>query len=369
MSLYVRQTAVRAVSSERLHLKPHGGEVSWQENVPARLKWVGQYAENEAMKALQYQNGHLSLNDLPLPAPGPEGEALVRVILAGICNTDLEIVRGYAGFSGTLGHEFVGVVEESPAPALIGQRVVGEINAGCGHCDLCRAGDSRHCPGRTVLGIVGRDGAFAEYLRLPVGNLLVVPDSVSNRAAVFTEPLAAAAEILDQVTIGPADRVAVLGDGKLGQLVARVLRTAGCDLTLIGKHEAKLKLADEAGIRTLLKDELSAESRHRFDIVVEATGSPSGFEMALGLTRPRGVLVLKSTFHGAVAIDLSRIVVDEISLIGSRCGRFERALELLAAGAVDPSPLISSCYPIDRAVEALTEAGRKGVMKVLLGEE
>lgn len=316
------------------------------------------------MKALRFINDQLSLGEVPVPAA--DGEALVRVVLAGICNTDLEIVRGYAGFNGTIGHEFVGVVEASPVPSLLGQRVVGEINAGCGHCRLCLSGDSRHCAERTVLGIVGRDGAFAEYLRLPVSNLLVVPAAVSDEAAVFTEPIAAAAEITEQVALSPSERVAVLGDGKLGQLIARVLRTTGCDLTLIGKHEAKLGLAAAAGIRTILKDDVPTGLIDRFDTVVEATGSPSGFEMAIALTRPRGRLVLKSTFHGAVAIDLSRVVVDEISIIGSRCGRFDRALELLASGAIDPEPLITAQYDLAAGVEAMVAAGKPGAMKVLL---
>lgn len=302
-------------------------------------------------------------------AGGP-GEALVRVTLAGICNTDLEIVRGYSGFNGTLGHEFVGVVEEATDPGLRGRRVVGEINAGCGECDLCRNGDSRHCPTRTVLGIVGRNGAFAEYLLLPERNLLAVPDAVSDEAAVFTEPLAAACEILEQVRILDSDRVVVLGDGKLGQLIARVLQTTGCRLTLVGKHPAKLRLAELSGIRTALKgeleDRLGQAPADLFDVVVEATGSPSGFELALRLTRPRGTLVLKSTFHGGVNVDLSRLVVDEISLIGSRCGRFESALALLADGAVDPRPLISAEFPLAEGLEAMAMAANSGVMKVLL---
>lgn len=318
------------------------------------------------MKALQFVEGRLEVRDVALPESC--GEALVRVTLAGVCNTDLEIVRGYAGFEGTLGHEFVGVVEDGPDRGLIGQRVVGEINAGCGECVLCLGGDPRHCLSRTVLGIVGRDGTFAEYLRLPVANLLPVPDVITDRQAVFTEPLAAACEILDQVAIGRTQRVAVLGDGKLGQLIARVLKTTGCDMVLIGKHREKLELAERAGIRTVLKDALDVLPEDRFDIVVEATGSPQGFEMALGLTRPRGVLVLKSTFHGGVTLDLSRLVVDEISLIGSRCGRFEQALELLASGAVDPEPLITGQLPLIEGVTAIAEAGKPGVMKILIGD-
>lgn len=316
------------------------------------------------MNALQYLDGRLQLRGVAKPAAA--GEALVRVTLAGICNTDLEIVRGYANFQGTLGHEFVGVVEESPDRAQLGRRVVGEINAGCGECELCLRRDPRHCLNRTVLGIVARDGAFAEYLRLPAVNLLPVPDAVSDRAAVFTEPLAAACEILDQVPIGPAYRVAVLGDGKLGQLIARVIQTTGCDLLLIGKHIGKLELAKRAGIRTVLHGDLTISPRERFDLVIEATGSPGGFATALDLTRPRGVLVLKSTFHGPVTIDTSRLVVDEISLIGSRCGRFDRALAMLAEGKVDLAPLIAAEFPLADGVAAMDKAAQPGVMKVLL---
>ncbi len=321
--------------------------------------------DNDFMKALQYRNGRLELGEVGRPSPGGR-EALVRVTLAGICNTDLEIVRGYAGFEGTLGHEFVGVVEAGPDDGLTGRRVVGEINAGCGECDLCQAGDPRHCRRRTVLGIVGRDGAFAEYLRLPVENLLPVPDGVADRQAVFVEPLAAACEILDQVMIGAGTRVAVLGDGKLGQLIARVLRTTGCDLTLFGRHAEKLALAAPAGIRTALSSAWREVSGDGYEVVVEATGSPAGLEMALAMTRPCGALVLKSTFHGPVTIDTSRIVVDEIRLIGSRCGRFAHALDLLAAGAVDVTPLLSRQYRLADGVEAMAEAARPGVLKVLL---
>lgn len=329
------------------------------------MKSTDQYSKNTNMRALQFLNGQLRLSELPVPMAA-EGEALVRVTMAGICNTDLEIVRGYAGFNGTIGHEFVGVVESAPEPDLVGCRVVGEINAGCGRCRLCQSGDPRHCLERTVLGIVGRDGAFADYLRLPMANLLVVPETVPDRAAVFTEPIAAACEILDQVKIGAGMRVAVLGDGKLGQLIARVLGTTGCDLVLIGKYPEKLRLAEDAAIKTVLKDQVNIAPAERFDLVVEATGSPQGFEMAVALTRPGGRLVLKSTFHGAVTIDLSRIVVDEISLIGSRCGRFDRALELLVSGEVDPLPLVSSEYSLDEGMAAMVEAGRHGVVKVLL---
>ncbi|MFN7928890.1 MAG: alcohol dehydrogenase catalytic domain-containing protein [Blastocatellia bacterium] len=316
------------------------------------------------MKALRFTNQQLTLTDVPLPERA--GEALVRVTMAGICNTDLEIVRGYANFQGTLGHEFVGVVEVSPDAAQIGARVVGEINAGCGQCALCLAGDARHCAERTVLGIVGRDGAFAEYLRLPAVNLLRVPDEVSDEQAVFAEPLAAACEILEQVTITPAQRVAVIGDGKLGQLIARVLTTTGCTLWLIGKHVEKLQLAAEAGIATLALPQLTSTLHRSFDFVVEASGAATGLQLALELVRPRGTIILKSTFHGAVQLDTARIVVDEISVIGSRCGRFAPALALLASGQVNVAPLISATFPLTAGVAAMQQAVQAGQLKVLL---
>ena len=316
------------------------------------------------MKALRFENNELRLIE-EATLPRREGEALVHVQLAGICNTDLEIVRGYAGFNGTLGHEFVGVVEDSPDAAQIGQRVVGEINAGCGVCELCRVGDARHCATRTVLGIHQRDGAFAEYLSLPPRNLLSVPDTVSDRQAVFTEPLAAACEILDQVEITTAHRVAVIGDGKLGQLIARVLATTGCELKLIGKHEDKLRLAAAVGIQTMELAAAGSEAA-RFDFVVEASGSPSGLQLALDLVRPRGKIILKSTFHGAAQLDTWRIVVNEISVIGSRCGRFERALQLLEAGAVAVEDLIVGEYSLDDGVKAMERAQSSGTLKVIL---
>lgn len=314
------------------------------------------------MNALRFENQQLHLTEMPVPQR--EDEALVRVTTAGICNTDLEIVRGYANFSGTLGHEFVGIVEASPEASQIGCRVVGEINAGCGRCELCQAGDPRHCAQRTTLGIVGRDGAFAEYLRLPARNLLHVPDAVSDRQAVFTEPLAAACEILNQVTITPAHRVAVIGDGKLGQLIARVLATTNCDLVLIGKHADKLQLAAQAGLATLRLEQVDAA--RQFDYVVEASGAAAGLQLALALVKPRGAIILKSTFHGAVSLDTSRLVVDEISIIGSRCGRFDKALALLANGQVNVDALIAAEYPLVEGVAAMQHAARAGTLKVLL---
>lgn len=316
------------------------------------------------MKALRYENGELNLSDINLERS--TNEALIQVTTAGICNTDIEIIRGYASFSGTIGHEFVGIVRESPDKNQIGRRVVGEINAGCGVCDLCLLNDPRHCLNRTVLGIHGRDGAFAEYLKLPSNNLLIVPDNVSDDAAVFTEPLAAGCEILDQVKIEKHSRVAVIGDGKLGQLIWRVLATTECNLTLIGKHANKLQSASDAGIKTVTVQDLVIDRANRFDFVVEASGSPDGFALALDLVKPRGTIVLKSTFHGAINIDTSRIVVDEISIVGSRCGRFDKALQLLESGKVDVTPLISSRFDLKDGVKAIEEAQKPGVMKVLL---
>ncbi len=308
----------------------------------------------------------MSLADVAVP--GREGEALVRVRLAGVCNTDLEIVRGYAGFEGTLGHEFVGEVERAPgAPELEGRRVVGEINAGCGRCQLCRAGDSRHCPARTVLGIVGRDGAFAEYLTLPVNNLLPVPDEVSDERAVFTEPLAAACGITERARVETETRVAVIGDGKLGLLCAQALKAmTGAGVTLVGRHERKLEIVRGRGVRTARADALPASFERAFDVTVEASGSPAGFETALKLLKPRGTLVLKSTFHGSTELNAAPVVVDEISIVGSRCGRFKPALELLRRGAVETDALINDVYPLSEGPRAFERAAEPGVLKVLL---
>jgi len=315
------------------------------------------------MLALRVDKKRLAIQNIPTPLP--EGEALVRVVLSGICNTDLEIARGYAGFKGTIGHEFVGVVEASSNNALIGQRVVGEINAGCGKCDLCRAGDPRHCPTRTVLGIVGRDGAHAEFLRLPTVNLQIVPKQVVDEHAVFTEPLAAACGILERVSISKTDRVAVIGDGKLGLLCAQVAALTGAQTTAIGKHSNKLKIVARRGVETITAKQ-AAKRKREFDVVVEASGSAGGFAMALDLLRPKGQLVLKSTFHGSTEIDAARVVVDEISIIGSRCGRFAPAIDLLKKEAIDVDSLISEEYPLSKGVHAMRRAGTRGVLKVLL---
>jgi threonine dehydrogenase-like Zn-dependent dehydrogenase len=318
------------------------------------------------MKALQVDKQNLAVNEVDKPERGDE--ALVRVHLSGVCNTDLEIARGYAGFQGTLGHEFVGVVEESPGDKLVGQRVVGEINAGCGKCELCAAGDSRHCPDRTVLGIVGRDGAHAEFLRLPLTNLLPVPDLIVDEHAVFAEPLAAACGIMERVTIGPGNKVAVIGDGKLGLLCAQAIALSGAGVLLIGKHAEKLRIAERRGIETA-SPKVGAKRKREFDVVVEASGSPSGFVGALELLRPRGTLVLKSTFQGPGKfdqIDQARLVVDEITILGSRCGRLQPALDLLNKGAIDIDSLISEEYPLAQGVHAMERAGAKGILKVFL---
>jgi len=292
----------------------------------------------------------------------------VRVALSGICNTDLEVARGYAGFRGTIGHEFVGVIEDPGGGELAcGARVVGEINAGCGGCARCRAGDPRHCATRTVLGIVGRDGAHADLVRLPPGNLVRVPDRVPDAAAVFVEPLAAACGVLERAPHAgdPGARVAVIGDGKLGLLCAMVLAARGVRPVLIGKHAAKRALADRRGIETVDLAEAAARGRS-FDVVVEASGNATGFDLALALLPPQGTLVLKSTFHGLTPVDAARVVVEEITVIGSRCGRFAPALDLLARGAVDVADLVSEIVPLDRGEAALARAAAPGVLKVLL---
>ncbi len=316
------------------------------------------------MRALRVADGRTTLTDVATPEA--RGEALVRVTLSGICNTDLEIARGYAGFQGTIGHEFVGVVEDPGGGSLArGTRVVGEINAGCGTCVLCAAGDSRHCATRTVLGIVGRDGAHADFLRIPARNLLPVPTGIRDEAAVFVEPLAAACGVLERCPMPPGTRVAVIGDGKLGLLCAMVLHAEGLAPLLVGKHTSKLAIARARDIETSSIED--ARSRGRiFDVVVEASGGASGFQLALDLLRPQGTLVLKSTFHGATPIDAARVVVEEINVIGSRCGRFAPALDLLARGAVDLTSLVSEVMSIDRAEQALERAAAPGILKVLL---
>ncbi|MBI4543308.1 MAG: alcohol dehydrogenase catalytic domain-containing protein [Gemmatimonadetes bacterium] len=313
------------------------------------------------MRAVWLEDRRLGLRS-DVPVPEAPGEALVRVFLAGICNTDLELVRGYYPYRGVPGHEFVGVVERGPE-GFVGRRVVGEINAVCGACPACRAGRRTHCERRTVLGIVGRNGAFAEYLMLPAENLHEVPDGVSTDAAVFTEPLAAALNIQEQVSMRAGDRVLLVGDGKLGQLIARTLALTGCDLLVVGRHPGKLALLGELGIGTGSAESVPPAS---FDVAVECTGGPEGFRIACAALRPKGTLVMKSTYAGALTLDASAVVVNELVLVGSRCGSFPPALRLLAEGRVRPEPLIHARYPLGEGVAAFEHAARPGVLKVLV---
>ncbi len=316
------------------------------------------------MKALRIEEGGLKLADISLPER--EDEALVRVVKSGICNTDLEIVRGYAGFQGTIGHEFVGVVEEaSDKPELVGKRVVGEINVGCETCDWCKAHDARHCSNRTVLGIVNRDGCHAEFLTLPTRNLLEVPDSISDDDAIFAEPLAAAYGITEQLAFDRHMKIAVIGDGKLGILCAWSLGLKSERLFLIGKHKSKLEAAEKGNVEGVALEDAGKLDRS-FDVVVEASGSESGFETALDLLKPRGKLVLKSTFQGKPKWEAWRVVVDEITIIGSRCGIFSPALDLLEKGEFDVTSLITEEFGIKDGVEAINAAGAKGAMKIVL---
>ena len=314
------------------------------------------------MKALHF-DGELRLGEFPRPEPR-EGEALIRVLVAGICNTDIEITRGYFQFRGILGHEFVGQVVEAPgAPEWIGRRVVGEINLGCGECQYCRRGLRRHCPNRTVLGILGKDGCLAEYVTLPVENLWSVPEHLPDEVAVFTEPLAASLEILECTQVRPSDRVLVVGDGKLGLLVVQVLRLAGCELAVIGRHRNKLALARDFGADVLPTD---AAPRAEFDVVVEASGAPGGWETAIGAVRPRGTVVLKSTYAEVPRIDLAPVVVNEVKIVGSRCGPFDAALRLLDGGLVRTTELVSETLLLEEGVKAFSLAQQPETLKVLL---
>lgn len=315
------------------------------------------------MRALVVDNGNLRLTELPVPFR--QGECLIRLRLAGICGTDLEILGGYAGFRGVPGHEFVGVVAETPDEdrRWVGRRVVGEINIGCGECRFCRDGVREHCARRAVVGIRGRDGAFADYLTLPASNLHHVSDAVPDEAAAFAEPLAAACRVAEQIDLSRPREIAVAGDGRLGLLVAQVLAHFGSTVTVVGRHPEKLAAARACGAATLAADDV-AMARSQFDVVVEATGRRSGLETALALVRPRGTVVLKSTFHGTVPLATSPIVVDEVTIIGSRCGPFEAALELLASGAVNVRPLLTAVHPFADWQKAF-EAARGG-LKVLM---
>jgi threonine dehydrogenase-like Zn-dependent dehydrogenase len=317
------------------------------------------------MRALVINNGLRFDKNYPTPTP-PQGEALIRVLQAGVCNTDLELVKGYMNFTGVPGHEFVGVVERADGrEELIGRRVAGEINAACGVCETCRANRPTHCPQRTTLGIDRRDGTFADYTLLPCENLHPLPDSVSDDQAVFVEPLAAACEILEQVKIQPTDRVAVIGDGKLGLLCAQVIALTGCQLIAVGRHADKLQILQRRGINTTTDPSTIAPAS--LDVVVEATGTPSGFAAARQLVRPRGTIVLKSTYQGeALPVNLTMIVVDEITLIGSRCGPFQPAIQLLANRQIDVESMIQARFPLEDGMAAFERAAHKGTLKVIV---
>lgn len=313
------------------------------------------------MNALWLEDNKISIRDIPRPRK-PD-EALIKIRRAGICSTDLELVKGYYPYAGVIGHEFVGEVVQTEAASWIGQRVVGDINVACGQCEQCLQGRPTHCERRTVLGIVNRDGTFAEYTQLPIVNLHRVPDSVPDEMAVFTEPLAAALEIQDQIQIKPPDRVLLIGAGRLGQLIAQTLALTGCDLHVVARHERQQSLLKSRGIRIIAEEQIQP---WRWDIVVEATGSPSGFALARRAIRPRGMMVLKSTYKGEMSVNFSSIVVDEIQLVGSRCGPFEPALRLMESGQVDPTILIAEEFKLNEALKAFERAAEPGVLKVLI---
>jgi threonine dehydrogenase-like Zn-dependent dehydrogenase len=315
------------------------------------------------MRALVFNGKELKyFTDYPIPQL-KKNEALIRVKRAGICNTDIEITKGYMGFQGILGHEFVGVVEKCSEKDVVGKRVVGEINIGCGRCPYCMNQMQRHCPNRIVLGILNKDGAFAEYVTLPVSNLHEIPDTISDDEAVFVEPLAAAFEILEQITILPSNRVCILGDGKLGLLVAQVISTKECDLIVIGNHREKLSILDEMGIETRLSSEFRGKE---FDIVIDCTGARSGIETALNIVKPTGTVVVKTTMAKKCQIDLNRLVVNELKFIGSRCGPFIPAIKAIEARQVDLYSLMTMTFPLEEGVKAFKYAKDSGALKVIL---
>lgn len=317
------------------------------------------------MKALWLENNQIRLRE-DVPMPAKPGEALVKVRLAGVCGTDLEMVRGYYPFTGIPGHEFVGEVvqsQETLDSGLAGKRVVGDINASCGNCEQCRGGRPTHCENRTVLGILNRDGVFAEFVNLPLENLHLVPDSVSDEAAVFVEPLAAALEIQQQVQIKPTDRILLVGAGRLGQLIAQTLALTGADLRVVARHPLQKRLLSERGIQLI--DEADVQV-WRYDVVVEATGSTAGFELARKAVRPRGTFVLKSTYKGEITFNLSPVVVDEITIVGSRCGPFAPALRLLEKKEIDPTVLIAAEFGLTDGARAFDEAEKRGMLKVVV---
>ncbi|MFB5621881.1 MAG: alcohol dehydrogenase catalytic domain-containing protein [Candidatus Nitrosomaritimum yanchengensis] len=314
------------------------------------------------MKALRFDGKNLNyIKDYPKPQIG---EALVKVSMAGICGTDLEILQGYMSYEGVLGHEFVGVVVESKNKDLIGKRVVGEINVGCEKCDSCKKGMQRHCPNRSVLGILNRDGAFAEFLSLPEKNLHVIPDSITDKQAVFVEPIAAAFEIKEQVLLKPDWHVAIVGDGRLSQLIISVLKTSCSDITCFGRHQNKLDRLEKLGVKTKIGIEPVEE--FSYDLVVEATGSNSGFLDSMKLVKPKGTVILKSTIASKENLDLTPAVVNEITLVGSRCGPFRPAINALASGMISVDGLIDSEYPLEKFNEAFDQAKNSKTLKVVL---
>ncbi len=316
------------------------------------------------MTGLYLQDGHLSLrHDLEIPTP-EKNEALIRVLLAGICATDLELVKGYAGgHNGVLGHEFVGVVEGCAIEEWVGRRVVGSINLGCGVCEFCEHEGPEHCQKRIVMGISEKDGVFAHYVTLPIANLVLVPDNVTNEQAVFTEPLAAAVRLTEQVSFQKESRIAVIGPGRLGMLIAQVLMLHGAFVTVYGRSEASLELPHQWGFQT---DLVAGAPENEYEIVVEATGNTAGLTTALQMVRPLGTLMLKSTFAERSEVDLTKIVVDEITLIGSRCGPFQKAMHLLEKQLIPVTDLIDGRYPLHQGLEAIEHAGQKGIRKILL---
>lgn len=313
------------------------------------------------MNALWLENNKISLRDISQPRK--PNEALIKIRKAGICSTDLELVKGYYPYTGVIGHEFVGDVIEADDASWIGQRVVGEINVVCNQCEQCLNGRPTHCEHRTVLGIINRDGTFAEFTNLPIANLHRVPESVPDEMAVFTEPLAAALEIQDQIQIKPTDRVLLIGAGRLGQLIAQTLALTGCNLRVVARHEQQQNLLKQRGIKIISEEDVQP---WRWDVVVEATGSPSGFSLARKAIRPRGTMVLKSTYKGDMSVNFSSIVVDEINLIGSRCGPFEPALRLMESRQVDPTVLIAKEFKLNQALKAFEHVAETGVLKVLV---
>ena len=314
------------------------------------------------MRALVFDGKLTYRTDYPAPAPSA-GEALVRVTCSGICATDLEIVKGYMGFKGVPGHEFVGVVEQCVDGGFLGKRVVGEINLWCGSCEYCRGGLKSHCRNRTVLGIYKKDGAFADCITLPVRNLHMLPDAVSDEEAVFVEPLAAAFEILEQVRVDKGKKVCVIGDGRLGLLVAQVLSPTGCSLTAVGRHREKLSILEGAGIETSVG---CGGLKREYDIAVDCTGSGNGLDEALKLVRPRGTVVLKTTIADRRGLDLNALVIDEIAVLGSRCGPFKPAIDAISKKTVKLAPLISGVFPLENGIEAMERASMKGVVKILI---